>query len=168
MEENVKIDKQDEERMQEDVFAFIEEIKEFISSDVWNSILLNCTKNEVLVFWLLYRKSRVNMTEIAEYIHAPLNTATGIINKLEKNGFVTRERLKEDKRVVVIALTKQGMAQVEALVDTFTYYARQIIMEFSQEELDIFFRMAKRFLEILKKEREHKEDKSKIRRIPIE
>ena len=82
--------------------------------------------------------------------------------------FVTRERLKEDKRVVVIALTKQGMAQVEALVDTFTYYARQIIMEFSQEELDIFFRMAKRFLEILKKEREHKEDKSKIRRIPIE
>ncbi|MBQ5676907.1 MAG: MarR family transcriptional regulator [Lachnospiraceae bacterium] len=164
----MKIDKQDEERMQEDVFAFIEEIKEFISSDVWNSILLNCTKNEVLVFWLLYRKSRVNMTEIAEYIHAPLNTATGIINKLEKNGFVTRERLKEDKRVVVIALTKQGMAQVEALVDTFTYYARQIIMEFSQEELDIFFRMAKRFLEILKKEREHKEDKSKIRRIPIE
>ena len=127
----MKIDKQDEERMQEDVFAFIEEIKEFISSDVWNSILLNCTKNEVLVFWLLYRKSRVNMTEIAEYIHAPLNTATGIINKLEKNGFVTRERLKEDKRVVVIALTKQGMAQVEALVDTFTYYARQIIMEVS-------------------------------------
>lgn len=164
----MKIDKQDEERMQEDVFAFIEEIKEFISSDVWNSILLNCTKNEVLVFWLLYRKSRVNMTEIAEYIHAPLNTATGIINKLEKNGYVTRERLKEDKRVVVIALTKQGEAQVEALVDTFTYYARQIIMEFSQEELDIFFRMAKRFLEILKKEREHKEDKSRIRRIPIE
>ena len=108
----MKIDKQDEERMQEDVFAFIEEIKEFISSDVWNSILLNCTKNEVLVFWLLYRKSRVNMTEIAEYIHAPLNTSTGIINKLEKNGFVTRERLKEHKRVEYRLLLRQDNADL--------------------------------------------------------
>ena len=134
----MKIEKSDELRMQEDAFAFIEEIKELLSSDIWSNILLNCSKNEVLIFWLLYRREEANMTEIAEYIHVPLNTATGIVSKMEKNGFIVRDRLKEDKRVVVIHLTEKGKTQVKALVDEITYYAVQTISVFSKEEMDIF------------------------------
>ena len=164
----MEIGKQDELKMQEDAFAFIEEIRELLSSDIWNNILLNCSKNEVFVFWLLYRKEQANMTEIAEYIHAPLNTATGIISKMEKKGFIVRDRLKEDKRVVVIRLTEKGTAQVKALVDEITYYALQTISVFSKEEMDLFFKMAKRVVEVLKKERKHEENTSKIRKITIE
>ena len=164
----MEIGKQDELRMQEDAFAFIEEIRELLSSDIWNNILLNCSKNEVFIFWLLYRKEQANMTEIADYIHAPLNTATGIISKMEKKGFIVRDRLKEDKRVVMIRLTEKGTAQVKALVDEITYYALQTISVFSKEEMDLFFRMAKRVVEVLKKERKHKENTSKIRKITIE
>ena len=164
----MKIEKQDEARMQEDAFAFIEEIRELLSSDIWNNILLNCSKNEVFIFWLLYRKEQANMTEIAEYIHAPLNTATGIISKMEKNGFIVRDRFKEDKRVVVIRLTEKGTAQVKALVDEITYYAVQTISVFSKEEMDIFFRMAKRVVEVMKRERKHETCTSKVRRITIE
>lgn len=164
----MKIEKSDELRMQEDAFAFIEEIKELLSSDLWSNILLNCSKNEVLIFWLLYRKEEANMTEIAEYIHVPLNTATGIVSKMEKNGFIVRDRLKEDKRVVVIHLTEKGKAQVKALVDEITYYAVQTISAFSREEMDIFFRMSKRVVEVLKKERKQEDSKSKIRKITIE
>lgn len=164
----MKIDKQEEARMQEDFFAFIDEIRELLSSDIWNNILLNCSKNEVFVFWLLYRKENVNMTEIAEYIHVPLNTATGIIAKMEKKGYIIRDRLKEDKRVVVVRLTEQGIAQVKALVDEITYYAVQTITEFSQEEMQLFFRMAKRFTNVLKKERKKEEQTGKVRKIAIE
>lgn len=164
----MKIDKQEEVRMQEDFFAFIDEIRELLSSDIWNNILLNCSKNEVFVFWLLYRKENVNMTEIAEYIHVPLNTATGIIAKMEKKGYIIRDRLKEDKRVVVVRLTEQGVAQVKALVDEITYYAVQTITEFSQEEMQLFFRMAKRFTNVLKKERKKEEQTGKVRKIAIE
>ncbi len=164
----MKIEKSDELRMQEDAFAFIEEIKELLSSDIWSNILLNCSKNEVLIFWLLYRKEEANMTEIAEYIHVPLNTATGIVSKMEKNGFIVRDRLKEDKRVVVIHLTEKGKTQVKALVDEITYYAVQTISVFSKEEMDIFLRMSKRVVEVLKKERKHEDSKSKIRKITIE
>ncbi|MBQ5851339.1 MAG: MarR family transcriptional regulator [Lachnospiraceae bacterium] len=164
----MKIDKQEEVRMQEDFFAFIDEIRELLSSDIWNNILLNCSKNEVFVFWLLYRKENVNMTEIAEYIHVPLNTATGIIAKMEKKGYIIRDRLKEDKRVVVVRLTEQGIAQVKALVDEITYYAVQTITEFSQEEMQLFFRMAKRFTNVLKKKRKKEEQTGKVRKIAIE
>ena len=100
---------------QKDIFQFIEEIKEVLSTDIWSNILLNCSKNEVMIFWLLYRKGEANMTEIAEYIHVPLNTATGIIAKMEKQDFIARNRSKEDKRVVIIELTEKGNMQVQAL-----------------------------------------------------
>lgn len=164
----VKMNKQDELRMQEDAFQFIEEIKELLSPEIWNNILLNCSKNEILIFWLLYRKTEANMTEIAEYIHVPLNTATGIVGKMEKNDYIIRERLKEDKRVVVIRLTEKGNIQVKALVDEITYYAMQTISVFSKEEMEIFFKMSKRVVEVLKQGHKKEEKKSAIRRITIE
>ena len=84
------------------IVDYIEEVKELLSSDLWDNIFLNCSKNEILIFWLLYQRSEVNMTEIAEYIHTPLNTATGIIDRMEKKELVVRTRSKEDKRVVLL------------------------------------------------------------------
>ena len=100
------------------------------------------------------------MTEIAEYIHVPLNTATGIVSKMEKNGFIVRDRLKEDKRVVVIHLTEKGKTQVKALVDEITYYAMQTISVFSKEETEIFFKMSKRVVEVLKQGHKKEEKKN--------
>ena len=168
MEDIVKMNHQDELKMQEDAYQFIEEIKELISTELWNSILMNCSKNEIMIFWLLYRKQEANMTEIAEYIHVPLNTATGIVSKMEKNEYILRSRLKEDKRVVVIKLTEKGISQVKAFVDEFTYYAMQIITSFSKEEMDVFFRMLKRVMEVLKQERKQEGNQRKIRKITIE
>ena len=87
---------------------------------------------------------------------------------MEKKGYIIRDRLKEDKRVVVVRLTEQGIAQVKALVDEITYYAVQTITEFSQEEMQLFFRMAKRFTNVLKKERKKEEQTGKVRKIAIE
>ena len=101
---------------------YIEEIKDLLSSDIWDNIFLNCSKNEVLIFWLLYQRSEVNMTEIAEYIHVPLNTATGIINRMEKNELIVRTRSKEDKRVVLIGFSEKGRVQFQNLVNELYAY----------------------------------------------
>ena len=74
----------DEKIAEEGVYAYVEQIKELISSDLWGNLLLDCSKNEILVLWFLYRQQEVNMTQIAEYIHVPLNTATGIVARMEK------------------------------------------------------------------------------------
>ena len=153
---------------QKDIFQFIEEIKEVLSTDIWSNILLNCSKNEVMIFWLLYRKGEANMTEIAEYIHVPLNTATGIIDKMEKQEFITRNRSKEDKRVVIIELTEKGNMQVQALADEITYYATRIIASFSKEEMELFYKMAQQTMHVLKQERKRDEEQKKVRKIEIQ
>ena len=150
------------------VTDYVEEIKELLSSDVWDNIFLNCTKNEVLVFWLLYQKNEVNMTEIADYIHVPLNTATGIIQRMEKNGLVLRTRSKEDKRVVNIGFSEKGMTQFEALVSEIIYYVMKDVGTFTKEEIELFYRMMSKVIQVLRQEHKKDETPKKVRKITIE
>ena len=150
------------------IINYIEEVKELLSSDIWENIFLNCSKNEVLIFWLLYQKSEVNMTEIAEYIHVPLNTATGIINRMEKNELIVRTRSKEDKRVVLIGFNEKGMAQFQNLINQMIYYGMEVMSSFTKEEMDLFYKMTTKVMEVLRQEKKKEPTPKKIRKITIE
>ena len=150
------------------IIDYIEEIKELLSSDIWENIFLDCSKNEVLIFWLLYQRSEVNMTEIAEYIHVPLNTATGIINRMEKNELIVRTRSKEDKRVVLIGFSEKGMAQFQNLINELMYYGMKVMSSFTKEEMELFYKMTTKVKEILRQEKREEDTPKKIRKIRIE
>ncbi|MBQ7955896.1 MAG: MarR family transcriptional regulator [Lachnospiraceae bacterium] len=147
---------------------YIEEVKELLSSDIWENIFLDCSKNEVLIFWLLYQRDEVNMTEIAEYIHVPLNTATGIINRMEKNDLIVRTRSKEDKRVVLIGLSEKGMTQFQSLVNELMYYGMKVMSSFTKEEMNLFYKMTTKVKEILRQEKRKEDTPKKVRKIRIE
>jgi len=150
------------------IIDYIDEIKELLSSDIWENIFLNCSKNEVLIFWLLYQRSEVNMTEIAEYIHVPLNTATGIINRMEKNKLIVRTHSKEDKRVVLIGFSEKGMTQFQSLINKLMYYGMKVIGSFTKEEMELFYKMTTKVKEILRQEKKKEEMPKKVRKITIE
>lgn len=150
------------------IINYIEEIKELLSSDLWENIFLDCSKNEVLIFWLLYQRNEVNMTEIAEYIHVPLNTATGIINRMEKSELIVRTRSKEDKRVVLIGFSEKGMTQFKKLVNEMMYYGMKVMGSLTKEEIELFTKMTTKVLEILKQEKRKEAAPKKVRKIAIE
>ena len=147
---------------------YVEEIKELFSSDLWENIFLNCTKNEVLVFWLLYRKNEANMTEIADYIHVPLNTATGIISRMVKNELVVRTRSAEDKRVVNIGFSEKGRTQFEALISEIFYYGMKVAGSFTKEEMELFYRMLSKVIQVMRQEHKKEQVPRKVRKITIE
>lgn len=150
------------------IINYIEEIKELLSSDLWENIFLNCSKNEVLIFWLLYQRNEVNMTEIAEYIHVPLNTATGIINRMEKSELIVRTRSKEDKRVVLIGFSEKGMTQFQKLVNEMMHYGMKVMGSLTKEEIELFSKMTTKVLEILRQEKRKEAAPKKVRKIVIE
>ena len=153
---------------QKEIYQYIDEVKELLSPDIWENILLNCTKNEMLILFLLYRSEEVNMTQVAEYIHVPLNTATGIVARMEKRNLLIRVRSIEDKRIVTIKLCDDGLQQIQSLIKEITYYGTQIAKSFTTEEMSLFFRMLQKTLQILKQERKREDNKSKVKKIVIE
>lgn len=50
----------------------------------------------------------LSLTELSERIRAQNSTVTGIIDRMEREGLVVRERSTEDRRVVQIKLTVKG------------------------------------------------------------
>ena len=120
------------------IFQFIDEIKDIIQGHKWKSVALDCSKNELLALFFIYRKEKVNNSDIAEYIGAPLNTVTGVINRLEKKGLVERLRDKEDKRVVNIILTDMGKFKVSEVCDIaqkFYYLLKEQGRKIEEKEL---------------------------------
>src|SRR6516165_8431188 len=65
-------------------------------------------RSELLALLLLQRHGERTMSELAEALGAPLSTASGIGERLARRGLVHRQRRPEDRRVVVVRLTRKG------------------------------------------------------------
>ena len=158
--------------IQEDIYqkiiGYIDEIKELLSSDIWENIFVNPSKNEILIFWLLYLKKQVNMTEIAEYIHVPLNTATGIVSRMEKDGLIERTRSSEDKRVVLIVQAEKGKQQFQKLFVKMLHYGTKIFDTFTDAEIELFFKMMDKVKGVLQEDKKEETAPKKVRKITIE
>ncbi len=158
--------------IQEDIYqkiiGYIDEIKELLSSDIWENIFVNLSKNEILIFWLLYLKKQVNMTEIAEYIHVPLNTATGIVSRMEKDGLIERTRSSEDKRVVLIVQAEKGKQQFQKLFVKMLHYGTKIFDTFTDAEIELFFKMMDKVKGVLQEDKMEETAPKKVRKITIE
>jgi DNA-binding MarR family transcriptional regulator len=60
------------------------------------------------VLWLGH-DGPLSMGVLAQRIGSPVPAATGVVDRLEKLGFISRDRTSEDRRVVQVALTETGM-----------------------------------------------------------
>ena len=63
---------------------------------------------EVHALISLGSKGPMTMSAIAGSLHLSLSSMTAVIDKLEKKQFISRERQKQDRRVVEVALTRAG------------------------------------------------------------
>lgn len=158
----------DEKIAEEGVYAYVEQIKELISSDLWGNMLLDCSKNEILVLWFLYRQHEVNMTQIAEYIHVPLNTATGIVARMEKKKLLVRVRSEQDKRVVLIRLEEKGSEQIQKIMKEVFFYIHSVLDKFDEQEIAVLMKLGKVLLEVMEERKQQDSKKtSKVRKITI-
>jgi DNA-binding MarR family transcriptional regulator len=158
------------ENLEDVLFEYLDKIKVLIAPETWENVLLDCTKNELFVLLLLYRREKVNMTQIAEYVNVPLNTATGIIARMEKKDLVRRERSIDDKRIVTICFTQNGREQMGQIWTEFSRYGQQIMKHLSFAEVQLVQRILDKVVIIF--QQEMKQDKKvsdkRIRKIPIE
>lgn len=69
---------------------------------------LGLTYTQYIVFMVLWEKESVNVGQLGRILHLDAGTLTPLLKHLEKEGFITRERSKEDERVTVISITEKG------------------------------------------------------------
>ncbi len=74
---------------------------------------LGITYPQYLVLMVLWEKDALPVNDIAHRLLLETNTVTPLIQRMEKQGIVTRQRGKEDKRQQIVSLTEKGRALEE-------------------------------------------------------
>ncbi len=69
---------------------------------------LGLTYTQYVVFMVLWEKESVTVGQLGGILHLDAGTLTPLLKNLEKEGYVTRNRSKEDERVTLISITKKG------------------------------------------------------------
>ena len=92
-------------------------------------------RSELLALLLLQRHGERTMSELAEALGAPLSTASGIGERLARRGLVHRQRRPEDRRVVVVRLTRKGETAAVKLREQIDGLLRRVAGALSEEEL---------------------------------
>ncbi|MBD7915914.1 MarR family transcriptional regulator [Clostridium sp. Sa3CUN1] len=96
------------------------------------------------------RKEKRMMSEVAQDLGITVGTLTTAINRLIKKGYVERSRIEEDRRVVLVELTKKGKIahrlherfhseMVRSMLDTLLDEEKEILIS-SLGKLNSYFK----------------------------
>ena len=69
---------------------------------------LGITYPQYLVLLVLWEKDHQPVNDIARRLYLETNTVTPLLQRMEKQGLLTRKRGKEDTRQRIVSLTRQG------------------------------------------------------------
>ncbi|BFK81233.1 MarR family transcriptional regulator [Clostridium baratii] len=92
------------------------------------------------------------MSEVAQDLKITVGTLTTAINKLIKKGYVERKRIEEDRRVVLIKLTKKGKLAYRLHEKFHSDMIKKTIEGLSEEEEEVLISSLDRLNMFFKKE----------------
>lgn len=79
----------------------------------WVENCCGVTSAQLWAMWELAKNPGLKVTDLAGTMSIHQSTASNLLEKLAKKGFIKRERIKEDQRVVTVSLTMEGMDLLE-------------------------------------------------------
>ncbi len=69
---------------------------------------LGITYTQYIVFLVLWEQDGITVGDLCKRLYLDNGTVTPLLKKLEKAGYIRRERSKEDERIVIVFLTDLG------------------------------------------------------------
>jgi len=84
-------------------------------------------EKELFIIAFVGEKRSVKMSDIADFLQAPLSTLTTIVDKLVTNKFLTRYNSNDDRRVVKVELDRKGKASYKEFQNRREIVAKKVL-----------------------------------------
>ena len=107
---------------------------------------LGITYTQYVVFMVLWEKETVSVGQLGSILHLDAGTLTPLLKTLEKEGYVKRERSKEDERVTLISITQKGNEIKEKCKDIPIELGKQE-SPLSEKDVKELYRLLYKFLD---------------------
>jgi DNA-binding MarR family transcriptional regulator len=93
------------------------------------------------------------MSELGQLLSLDNSTITGLIDRLEKSGFVQRKANPNDRRMSLIHITRQGIKEVNKAKTVINQVNDEIKADFSMQEIEAFKKILNSFVAKFRKEK---------------
>ncbi len=78
---------------------------------------LDLTYTQYITLMVLWEEKQINVSELGKKLYLDSGTLTPLLKGLEKKGYVTRERSRQDERLLIVTITDAGMALRDDVVE---------------------------------------------------
>lgn len=127
---------------------FFEHLQKIMFPELWLAMGLSMSRMELMALLLIWVNGEVIMTQLAERLDIPMSTATGVISRLAKKGYVERLIDESNRRIVTVRLTEKGAEIPENIKHTVTKYIDLILGLLSDQEKDVLFKLITKVIAI--------------------
>ena len=114
------------------------------------------TGPQLTVIKMLETVGDLSLSDLSDRIRAQNSTVTGIIDRMEREGLVTRERSKEDRRVVHIRLSAKGQSLAKEIpvepMEIFKGALESLSAQEMRDLMRIMTKVAKRVKQIVRRD----------------
>jgi DNA-binding MarR family transcriptional regulator len=101
----------------------------------------NLTTPQYMVFNALWMGDGITIGELGQRVSLDGSTITGILDRMEKNGYVERRPNAEDRRSALVYLTKQGQDVGPKIIKFADELDESIRKRFSTKDMTVFERV---------------------------
>ncbi len=84
----------------------------------------------------IYFNGPQTMTKLSQMLGIAKSTTTGLVMRLERDGFLKRRQKKEDKRVSFVEITPLGEEVIKAVINYRIYYVRSVTMQLPENDVE--------------------------------
>ena len=109
------------------------------------------TLEQAGILFLLKAEDGQAMSQLSRLLLLDNSTVTGLIDRLEKSGFVLRKADPKDRRIFLIHITGQGIKEVDKAKPVINKVNEEIKTDFSMEEMESFKKILNSFVAKFKK-----------------
>ncbi len=106
------------------------------------------TYPQYLVLMVLWEKDNLVISEITERLHLETNTVTPLLQRMEKQGLIIRQKSMADSRQRIVSLTRTGKQLEEQIKEVPNCLAQQVVnCGMSIDELQELVPLLDKFIE---------------------
>ncbi len=103
------------------------------------------TYTQYITLMVIWAEGTVSVRDLGKRLYLDSGTLTPVLKHLESVGYITRRRCQEDERVLLVTITKEGMALRDRVADIPGTLAKCV--KLNDEEAATLYRLLYKLLE---------------------
>jgi DNA-binding MarR family transcriptional regulator len=107
------------------------------------------TGPQLWVLKTVFKDGGLPLGELSQKMYLHPSTITGVVNRLEKKGYVSRDRDQEDRRVVMVQLTPKGKRLVKRAPNPVQGKMIHGLRQLRKEKLEFIHESVQTLVEIM-------------------